>query len=128
MNRSRRIVSWCIRRQPREVSILALLVGLALLSPGAVSQSRAAETAGTQAVSALSPPLGAPRLVVRRRSSLDAPGYIFIAPKQGQTAHGPEIVDERGRPVWFHPGGEASDFRVQGYLGKPVLTWCEKAQ
>jgi hypothetical protein len=62
---------------------------------------------------------------VVHRSSRDAGGYIFIAPKQGQTAEGPEIVDGQGRPVWFHPGGEASDFRVQRYHGDPVLTWCE---
>lgn len=69
-----------------------------------------------------------PRLTVLRQSSLDAPGYVFIAPKQGSTTHGPEIVDERGRPVWFQPavhGGEANDFRVQTYRGKPVLTWWQ---
>jgi len=78
-----------------------------------------------RATPALSPPLRPPRLVVRQRSSGVDPGYIFIAPKQGQTAQGPEIVDEQGRPVWFQPGGEASDFRVQSYLGKPVLTWYQ---
>jgi len=73
----------------------------------------------------VSSPLRPPRLVVRQRSSGVAPGYIFIAPKLGQTAQGPEIVDGQGRPVWFHPGGEATDFRVHGYLGKPVLTWYQ---
>ena len=59
-----------------------------------------------RATPALSPPLRPPRLVVRQRSSGVDPGYIFIAPKQGQTAQGPEIVDEQGRPVWFQPGGD----------------------
>jgi hypothetical protein len=27
--------------------------------------------------------------------------------------------------VWFHPGSEVTDFRVQTYRGKPVLTWWE---
>jgi hypothetical protein len=76
----------------------------------------------TTAHSALRQP---PRLVVHHRSARDASGYIFIAPKGGQTAQGPEIVTERGRPVWFRPGSEASDFRVQSYLGKPVLTWYQ---
>lgn len=70
----------------------------------------------------------APKLRVLQRSPLDAPGYIFIAPKQGATAQGPEIVDEQGRPVWFHPipnGDQATDFRVQSYRGKPVLTWWQ---
>jgi hypothetical protein len=66
----------------------------------------------------------APRLTVLKRSSLDAPGYVFIAPKMGQT-RGPEIADDRGRPVWFQPGGDATDFRVQRYHGNPVLTWYQ---
>jgi hypothetical protein len=65
-----------------------------------------------------------PRLLVLQRSSLDAPGYIFVAPKRGATATGPEIFDDRGRPVWFNPVGEAMDFRVQQYHGEAVLTWC----
>jgi Arylsulfotransferase (ASST) len=68
----------------------------------------------------------APRLTVLKRSSADSPGYIFIAPK-GTAAAGPEILDDRGRPVWFHPSGQATDFRVQSYRGKPVLTWWQGA-
>ena len=70
----------------------------------------------------------APRLAVLRRSSLDAPGYVLVAPKDGAGQPGPEIVDDRGRPVWFHPlshGDQASDFRVQRYGGEPVLTWWQ---
>ena len=93
------------------------------LSPAAVSQPRAAAAADTQGARALSSP--PPRLVVIQRSSLVASGYIFIAPKEGQTAEGPEIVDSQGRPVWFHPGGQAWDFRVQRYHDNPVLTWYQ---
>ena len=70
----------------------------------------------------------APRLGVLRRSSLDAPGYVFVAPKDGAGQQGPESVDDRGRPVWFHPisnGEQATDFRVQRYRGEPVLTWWQ---
>src|SRR5205085_7921784 len=61
-------------------------------------------------------------------------GLIFVAPKRapGSTGtpgpEGPEIVDDRGRPVWFQalPGGDqAADFRVQHYRGEPVLTWTQ---
>ena len=41
---------------------------------------------------------------------------------------GPEIIDELGRPVWFHAvtgGDQAADFRVQRYRGQPVLTWWQ---
>jgi arylsulfotransferase ASST len=73
--------------------------------------------------------VGAPGLRVFEQSSLDAQGYIFIAPKtMGSGQQGPEIVDGRGRPVWFHPvlhGEQAGDFRVQNYRGKPVLTWWQ---
>ena len=51
-------------------------------------------------VTAASP---APSLAVQRRSSSDAPGYIFVAPKGGTGQQGPEIFDDRGRPVWFDP-------------------------
>jgi hypothetical protein len=58
-----------------------------------------------------------------------APGKVFVAPKKltavaGQ--QGPEIVDNQGRPIWFQPIDEpytATDFRVQQYQGKPVLTF-----
>jgi hypothetical protein len=68
-----------------------------------------------------------PRLVVLQRSPLDAPGFIFVAPKpkRGGPAKGPEIFDDHGRPVWFDPVGSVMDFRVQRYHGEPVLTWCE---
>src|SRR5438034_11193181 len=67
-----------------------------------------------------------PRLNVLHRSSSDASGYIFIAPKEGSGRHGPEIVDDRGRPVWFHHVPDAAaDFRVQRYQGSAVLTWWE---
>src|SRR5947208_16346816 len=68
-----------------------------------------------------------PTIAIQRRSSRDAPGYIFVAPKGGRE-QGPEIFDDRGRPVWFKPlggGDEADDFRVQSYQGAPVLTWWQ---
>jgi hypothetical protein len=54
-----------------------------------------------------------------------APGYVFIAPKKIEP-EGPLILDNRGRPVWFHPQAlGATDFRVQRYHGRKVLTWWE---
>jgi hypothetical protein len=56
------------------------------------------------------------------------PGYFFLAPYQGQGSPGPMIVDQRGNLVWFHPlpaGKEATNFGVQQYGGKPVLTWWQ---
>src|SRR5579871_3377134 len=60
-----------------------------------------------------------------------APGYIQVAPYTafgenmvGQT--GSLMMDQKGLPVWFRPLKNRSiqntDFRVQRYYGKPVLT------
>ena len=60
-----------------------------------------------------------------------APGFIFVAPYTsfeadliGQT--GALIMDQDGEPVWFRPLEsrfvQNTDFRVQSYKGKPVLT------
>ena len=57
-------------------------------------------------------------------------GDIFIAPfgDQSTYANGPEIIDNQGHVIWFHPvpaGQEAADFRTQTYQGQPVLTWWQ---
>jgi hypothetical protein len=56
-----------------------------------------------------------------------ADGYIFIG-AEGAGVTGPEILNDQGRMVWFSPlpaGQVAADFRVQTYLGNPVLTWSQ---
>src|SRR5918998_683740 len=54
-----------------------------------------------------------------------APGYVFLALKEGVGEHGPMILDDRGQLVWFEKYTTARDFRVQEYRGEPVLTWWE---
>src|SRR5947209_7250164 len=57
-----------------------------------------------------------------------SPGYLFLAPYQGQGARGPMIVDQSGGLVWFHPlsdGQYATNFGVQRYAGAPALTWWQ---
>jgi hypothetical protein len=72
------------------------------------------------------PDLTPPVVIVHASSAAAAPGYLFIAPKRGAIQKGPEIVDDRGRPVWFQPvPAQATDFRVQTYRGRPVLTWWQ---
>jgi hypothetical protein len=56
------------------------------------------------------------------------PGYVFLAVKRGPGQDGPQIVDDQGHVVWFHPvppGMAATGFRVQRYRGQPVLTWWQ---
>jgi hypothetical protein len=69
-----------------------------------------------------------PVIQVLSRSAKTANGYIFVAEKKGGTTGGPMIVDSQGRVVWYHqiaPPVQATDFRVQRYRGKPVLTWWQ---
>jgi hypothetical protein len=74
-----------------------------------------------------------PPAVTLRTAGDPAGGVFFIAPfyPAGLTPTaqaGPLIVDHSGNPLWFRPmpaGKAATDFRVQAYHGKPVLTWWE---
>jgi hypothetical protein len=56
------------------------------------------------------------------------PGYLFMAPYQGDGSAGPMIAEQDGTLVWSHPlpgGIDATNFQVQRYEGKPVLTWWQ---
>jgi hypothetical protein len=57
-----------------------------------------------------------------------APGDLFLAPYQGLGTPGEMIARQDGTLVWFHPlpkGISSTDFQVQRYEGKPVLTWWQ---
>jgi hypothetical protein len=57
-----------------------------------------------------------------------SPGDFFLAPYQGKGTPGPMIVDQSGNLVWFKalPAGQsATNFEVQSYQGKPVLSWWQ---
>lgn len=107
------------------------IAAVALLSTSGHSTgsgSARASAAPASAVSALRPP----KVTVLRRAAGLAPGLIFLAAKDRSPLpgkqDGPLVVDDRGRPVWFKPlppGQVASDFRVQRYEGRPVLTWWQ---
>ena len=73
------------------------------------------------------PDLRPPPIQILKRARDTAAGYIFIAPKKNVEQAGPLILDNRGRVVWFHPldTHAVTDFRVQRYRGRPVLTWWQ---
>jgi hypothetical protein len=57
-----------------------------------------------------------------------APGDLFLAPYQGKGTPGTMIAEQDGSLVWFRPlpaGESASNFQVQQYQGRPVLTWWQ---
>jgi hypothetical protein len=71
-------------------------------------------------------------VITRRRGT--APGYLFIAPKNGpEEAHpgqdGCMILDNDGQPVWLrllqNEDMDVMDFKAQTYKGESVLTWWE---
>jgi hypothetical protein len=66
------------------------------------------------------PGLKVPRVTIDTAATGTAPGYIFIAPK----ANGLMIADDQGNLVWYRKG-KTSNFRVQTYEGRPVLTWWQ---
>ena len=71
---------------------------------------------------------GPPPLTVLTKGADNGNGDIFLEPRGGNYASGPEIVTPAGRVVWFDPmpaGDFATDFRTQTYLSKPVLTWFQ---
>ncbi len=74
------------------------------------------------------PDLMPPAVTVHTAKPGRAPGLIFVAPKGGRGQEGTMIMDDTGRLIWFKRAPRdqvATDFRVQEYRGKPVLTWWQ---
>ncbi|WP_235678737.1 hypothetical protein [Mycolicibacterium aubagnense] len=118
-------------------------VALVLLATGCSSSSQvSSEAAGPLAQDAGSIPqtqLAAPPLTVTADVPGSDPGFVFIngggagaanlfGSGSPEIASGPEILDKKGRPVWFLQipnDQDAGNFQVQTYQGKPVLTWFQ---
>jgi Arylsulfotransferase (ASST) len=74
------------------------------------------------------PDLRPPLVRVTSSSAAGAAGYLFAAPYDGPDTAGPMIFDQTGQLVWFDPlprHTAATNFRVQSYMGRPVLTWWQ---
>ena len=107
------------------------IAAAALLAASGHSTSSGSASASAVLASPVSD-LRPPQVSVLQRAGGLAPGLIFLGAKDLSRSPGeqggPLIVDARGRPVWFRPlppGQVASDFRVQHYRGRPVLTWWQ---
>jgi hypothetical protein len=108
-------------RRRRPLALTAVVLSGALAVALAAGPTRAA---------AASTPTAAPPITILTQGANNGNGDIFITPTGDQTsyANGPEIIDNHGNVVWFHPvpaGQTASDFRPQFYDGQPVLTWWQ---
>lgn len=111
---------------------MLLVLCALLLVGGAVERKASASTAAVPATTATLrtlPDLHPPILRIDDAAKGTAPGYVMFAQKGGRhRPSGTVIADNRGRIVWFHEvpkGLEATDFRAQTYLGRPVLTWWQ---
>jgi Arylsulfotransferase (ASST) len=61
-------------------------------------------------------------------ASVAAGGDLFIGAQHGPAQNGPMIIGPYGGLIWFQPvphNDTATDFNVQSYQGKPVLTWWQ---
>lgn len=95
-----------------------------------VSQSEFPKTSGNPAAVQhfATDPYATPSTVTVHRKAGAAPGYLFLAPYQGYGSAGPMIAEQDGALVWSHPlpeGVDATNFQVQRYRGRPVLTWWQ---
>jgi len=90
----------------------------------------ASKTAATFQQFRSRPDLRPPKIVVAKAPRQTATGLIFISPKKEGSPGGPLILDGKGRVVWFHSvqPRQSTDFRVQRYRGRLVLTWWEGTQ
>ena len=105
-----------------------LALAVTVVVAGAIPYSVAA--AGTAGAAVGTTPAAPPPVTILTPGADNNNGDIFIAPfgDQSTYANGPEIIDNQGHVIWFHPvpaGQEASDFRTQTYDGRPVLTWWQ---
>jgi outer membrane protein assembly factor BamB len=99
------------------------------------ARARAASAPAGQAWSFRSrPDLHPPVIEVIKQARDTAPGYIFIAPKNGPEEAGPGqdgcmILGNDGQPVWLrllqNEDMDVMNFRAQKYKGETVLTWWE---
>ena len=73
------------------------------------------------------PDLQPPTVSIQHSARGATKGYVFLAPKREAVQPGPMIIDDRGQVVWFDPlpTSGVTDFKVQRYHGKPVLTWWQ---
>jgi hypothetical protein len=80
------------------------------------------------------PDLHPPVIEVIKQGRDTAPGYVFIAPKNGPEEAGPGqdgcmILGNDGQPVWLrllqNEDMDVMNFRAQTYKGETVLTWWE---
>ncbi len=110
---------------------LTFSFGVGVSAPGAAPPSDGSPTARAASgdpptKSFHSAPDLHPTVVSVSSDSDTSSGDIFISPDH-TAQRGPMILNAQGQLVWFDPipGGKASNFALQTYQGRPVLTWWQ---
>ncbi|MEO3842146.1 arylsulfotransferase family protein [Streptomyces sp. B22F1] len=149
---SRRVSRRASRRLSRTCTAIVLGALAATLPPAAAAEETAEQAVapavapdavrGAAVPAAEEPPEPPPPpLDVLERRPGTGEGLLFVGPQKNpgrvgppgeepppEAGRGPQILDDRGRPVWYHriPQNEyVADFRVQEYRGRKVLTWWQ---
>jgi hypothetical protein len=114
---------------------LITLGGTLGCDPAPRARAKAASAPAGQAWNFRSrPDLHPPVIEVIKQARDTAPGYVFIAPKNGPEEAGPGqdgcmILGNDGQPVWLrllrNEDMDVMNFRAQKYKGETVLTWWE---
>lgn len=118
----------------RAIGACAAAAGLLLVACGGSDDQANAESTKVASF-ATEPDLHPSGVRINERKAGRAPGLVFVAPKKvfgakrsARIQAGPMIIDDQGRMRWFlamRNGQTATDFRVQEYEGKPVLTYWQ---
>jgi hypothetical protein len=115
----------------------SLLAGLTVAASASAAGSSA--TAGSTNKGAWNfvsaPGLHPTKVHISTRKAHEAPGLIFAGPFGSSLAKSPFVgqagalmMDQGGRPVWFHPAPKKEtvfDFQAQQFAGQPVLTFWQ---
>jgi hypothetical protein len=127
--RSRRVLARLARRHPRRAQSARRRCRRRLHAARAYNEAAARTTAKppTRSEFVSRPDLRPPLVSVRRAGDARRGRVPVPRPKERTDPGGPMILDNRGQVVWFHQvqPREATDFRVQTYRGRRVLTWWE---
>ncbi|HUY30841.1 MAG TPA: arylsulfotransferase family protein [Acidimicrobiales bacterium] len=114
------------RRRISRRRLLEAAVASSVLGAGAYGLSQLGGAAAPRPFRSR-PDLDPPPVSVVVPAAETGRGLVFLtASRTSQHQHGPMIVDDGGRLVWFRPVTNGStNLRVQQLRGRPVVTWWE---
>ncbi|HVC85230.1 MAG TPA: arylsulfotransferase family protein [Solirubrobacteraceae bacterium] len=117
-----------VKGQHRSIGTTFTVGSLYAIPPPPPTPALPVAAPGTVASLASVPNIHPPTIAVTTPAADPALGDVFLTPVDGASQAGAMIVNPAGQMVWFSPappGSQATDLRVQQYLGHPVLTYWQ---